>query len=152
MEHPLEPGRSSVLIPVSGVHDATARAVAYARSLKPAEIEAVFFAADPEETDRIIEEWTARSMAVPLALVDAPFRDIGPPLLAEIRRRTEQEDRIVTVVLPEFVVGHWWEHVLHNQTGLYIKRLLLLEPGVVVASVPYHLDGVDGDESVAMSA
>jgi amino acid transporter len=149
MEHPLEIGSSSVLIPVSGVHDATARAVSYARSLRPAEVEALFFAADPEESDRIIQDWVARRMAVPLALVDAPFRDIGPPLLAEVRRRTAQSGRIVTVVLPEFVVGHWWEHVLHNQTGLYIKRLLLLEPGVVVASVPYHLDDVDGEAEAA---
>ena len=149
MEHPLEPGSSSVLIPVSGVHDATARAVSYARSLRPAEIEAVFFAADPEESDRIIDEWSTRRMAVPLALIDAPFRDIGPPLLAEVRRRTEESGRIVTVVLPEFVVAHWWEHVLHNQTGLYIKRLLLLEPGVVVASVPYHLDDVEGEPAEA---
>ena len=88
-------------------------------------------------------------MTVPLALVDAPFRDIGPPLLAEVRRRTAEEGRTVTVVLPEFVVGHWWEHILHNQTGRYIKRLLLLEPGVVVASVPYHLDDVDGEPAEA---
>jgi hypothetical protein len=85
-------------------------------------------------------------MAVPLALIDAPFRDIGPPLLAEVRRYTSRSNDTVTVVLPEFVVTHWWEHVLHNQTGLYIKRLLLLEPGVVVASVPYHLDDTPGPE------
>ena len=77
--------------------------------------------------------------------------DIGPPLLAEVRRRTAEPGRIVTVVLPEFVVNRWWEHILHNQTGLYIKRLLLLEPGVVVASVPYHLD-MDDAEPVEASA
>ncbi|MFL5767852.1 MAG: hypothetical protein ACJ758_08430, partial [Actinomycetota bacterium] len=146
MEHPLETGPSSVLIPVSGVHDATARAVSYARSLRPAEVEAVFFATDPAESDAIIRDWGARRMTVPLALVDAPFRDIGPPLLAEVRRRTAGSGSVVTVVLPEFVVSHWWQHLLHNQTGLFIKRLLLLEPGVVVASVPYHLDDVDGDD------
>jgi amino acid transporter len=149
MEHPVEPGKNSVLIPVSGVHDATARAVAYARSLHPAEVEAVFFAADPEEIDRIIGDWTERRMAVPLALIDAPFRDIGPPLLAEVRRYTSRSNDTVTVVLPEFVVTHWWEHVLHNQTGLYIKRLLLLEPGVVVASVPYNLDETPGEPEPA---
>src|SRR3954447_5883083 len=152
MEHPLEPGANTVLIPVSGVHDATARAVSYAQSLRPAELEAVFFVTDPAESDDVIREWTGKRMTVPLALVDAPFRDIGPPLLAEVRRRTAEPGRIVTVVLPEFVVSRWWEHILHNQTGLYIKRLLLLEPGVVVASVPYHLDDVEGAEEVEATA
>jgi hypothetical protein len=78
-------------------------------------------------------------MDVPLAIVDSPFRDIGPPLLAEIRRRTRRGDTTVTIVLPEFVVNRWWEHALHNQTGFYIKRLLLLEPNVVVANIPVHL-------------
>jgi amino acid transporter len=145
MDHPLEPGRSTVLIPVSGVHDATARAVTYARSLNPSEIEALFFATDPEATDDIISDWSERNMAVPLAVIDAPFRDIGPPLLEEIRKYTSRGgDQTVTVVLPEFVVHRWWEQLLHNQTALYLKRLLLLEPGVVVVSVPYRLEDVPG--------
>jgi amino acid transporter len=129
----------AVLIPVSAVHEATARAVAYAKSLRPSEVEAVFFATDPDEVEGLIFEWWDKGMDVPLAIVDSPFRDIGPPLLAEIRRRTRRGDTTVTIVLPEFVVNRWWEHALHNQTGFYIKRLLLLEPNVVVANIPVHL-------------
>jgi amino acid transporter len=139
-QRPVEGRSHAVLIPVSAVHDATARAVAYARSLRPSEAEAVFFASDPEEVDGVISAWWDSGMNVPLAIVDAPFRDIGPPLLAEIRDRTRRGDTTVTVVLPEFVVNRWWEHALHNQTGLYIKRLLLLEPNVVVANVPVHIE------------
>jgi amino acid transporter len=136
---PLEPERSVVLIPVSSVHNATVRAVVYAKSLKPAHLEALFFAADPEELEQTFEEWGDWEMDIALSAIDAPFRDIAPPLLAEIRNHTTRGDTVVTVVLPEFVVRHWWEHLLHNQTGLYVKRLLLYEPRVVVTSVPYHL-------------
>jgi hypothetical protein len=80
---------------------------------------------------------------VPLAIVDASFRDIGEPLLAEVRRLTGRRDTMVNVVLPEFVVERWWEQFLHNQSGLYLKRLLLFEPRVVVTSVPYHLHEAD---------
>jgi hypothetical protein len=78
-------------------------------------------------------------MDIPLSIIDAPFRDIRRPLLAEVRRYTTHEDTVVTVVLPEFVVRRWWEHLLHNQIGLYIKRMLLFEPNVVVTSVPFHV-------------
>ena len=137
---PLEPERSVVLIPISAVHNATVRAVVYAKSLKPSHLEALFFSAEAEEVAHILDEWSKEwKMDVPLSLVDAPFRDITPPLLEEIRKHTSRGDTIVTVVLPEFVVRHWWEQILHNQTGLFIKKLLLHEPHVVVTSVPFHL-------------
>jgi amino acid transporter len=140
-DRPLEPERNVVLIPVSAVHDATVRAVAYAKSIHPSIVEGLYFASDPEEVETIQEEWASWELDVPLTIVDAPFRDIKPPLLAEIRRYTSRADTVVTVVLPEFVVRRWWEHLLHNQTALYIKRFLLFEPGVVVTSVPHRLDG-----------
>ena len=144
----LEPERSVVLIPVSGVHDATVRAVAYARSLNPALVQAMFFVTDPEEVGPVIEAWHERELGVPLVITEAPFRDIDPPLLEEIRANTERGDTVVTVILPELVPRHWWENLLHNQTAFAIKRLLLFEPGVVVTSVPFHLrvpEAPDGD-------
>jgi amino acid transporter len=143
-QRPLSKRSHAVLIPVSAVHDATARAVAYAKSLRPGDVEAVFFVTDPDEVQGVISDWWAHDMGVPLAIVDAPFRDIGPPLLAEIRHRTRRGDTTVTIVLPEFVVHRWWEQALHNQTGFYIKRLMLLEPNVVVANVPIHLGASAG--------
>jgi hypothetical protein len=136
---PLQGRSHAVLVPVSAVHDATAQAVAYAKSLRPGDVQAIFFATDPEQVQTVISDWWDHAMDVPLVIVDAPFRDIGPPLLEEIRQRTKRGDTTVTIVLPEFVVDRWWEQALHNQTGLYIKRLLLSEPNVVVASVPAHL-------------
>jgi hypothetical protein len=78
-------------------------------------------------------------MDIPLSVVEAPFRDFGAPLLQEIRHHTAREDTVVTVVLPEIVVRHWWEQPLHGQTALFFKRLLIFEPRVVVTSVPFRL-------------
>jgi amino acid transporter len=136
---PLEAIESVVLVPVSAVHAATARAVAYALTLKGTRVEAVFFVTDPEEEERIIDDWVRWDMRIPLSLVEDPFRDLTAPMLEEVRRYTAREGAIVTVVLPELVVHRWWEHLLHNNTALFLKRLLLFEPRVVVTSVPFHL-------------
>jgi amino acid transporter len=136
---PIERPRSEVIVPVSSVHDATVRAIVYAKSLQPSSVEAIHMAADPEEIPGVVEGWHDRRMDVPLVLVEAPFRDLGPPLLEEIRSRTARGDTVVTVVLPELVPEHWWQNLLHNQSALFFKRILLFEPDVVVTSVPYHL-------------
>ena len=140
---PVEPIRHVVLIPVSGVHAATARAVSYALSLEAAEIEAVYLSTDQGDEQELASAWIDWRMGVPLAIVDAPFRDLSEPMLEEVRRHTAREGTIVTVVLPELVVAHWWEQLLHGQSALFFKRLLLFEPGVVVTSVPFHISQVD---------
>jgi amino acid transporter len=141
---PVERPRSEVVIPVSSVHDATVRAVVYAKSLQPASIEALLMVTDPDDVAPVVSGWHDRRMDVPLVLVEAPFRDLGVPLLDEIRDRTSRGDTVVTVVIPELVPRHWWENVLHNQTALFFKRLLLFEPDVVVTSVPFHLGDPEG--------
>jgi hypothetical protein len=137
-ERPLEPTRHVVLMPVSAVHAGVARAVSYATSLN-ATAEAIFFRMDPEEEEHMLRDWLDWEMGIPLTIVDAPFRDLTGPVLEEVRRHTSREGTIVTVAIPELVVGHLWEHLLHNQTALFLKRLLLFEPRVVVTSVPFHL-------------
>jgi amino acid transporter len=136
---PVERPRSEVIVPVSTVHDATVRAVIYAKSLQPSSVEAIHMATDPEEIPKVVEGWHDRRMDVRLVLIEAPFRDLGPPLLEEIRSRTSRGDTVVTVVLPELVPDHWWQNLLHNQSALFFKRILLFEPDVVVTSVPFHL-------------
>ncbi|MDP9118714.1 MAG: APC family permease [Actinomycetota bacterium] len=139
---PVEPTRHVVLVPISSVHAATARAVSYALSLEAAEIEAVFLSADRGEEQEVAEAWIEWRMDIPLSIVDAPFRDLGQPMLEEVRRLTAREGTVVTIVLPELVVSHWWEQLLHTQSALFFKRLLLFEPGVVVTSVPFHVSQV----------
>ena len=139
---PVEPTRHVVLVPISSVHAATARAVSYALSLEASEIEAVYLSTDRGEEQEVAEAWIEWRMDIPLSIVDAPFRDLGEPMLEEVRRFTAREGTIVTVVLPELVVAHWWEQLLHTQSALFFKRLLLFEPGVVVTSVPFHVSQV----------
>jgi hypothetical protein len=149
-ERSLEFERNVCIVPVSAVHDATVRALVYAKSLTPARLEAIYLVEDPQEEEQIVREWRSqeREIDVPLTLVEAPFRDYGPPLLREIRRYTERPDTVVTVVLPEFVMRPYWRQFLfHNQTALFFKRLLLFEPGVIVVSVPIHVGLASGDGS-----
>jgi len=135
---PLVPPRTVALVLISGVKDATARAVSYARSLQAAETRALYFALEPGGLEEMQEHWFERGFDIRLDLVDAPFRDLTGPLLDEVRRFSSREDTVVAVVMPELLVKHWWQVPLHNQTALFVKRELLFEPRVILSSVPYR--------------
>jgi amino acid transporter len=135
----LIPEKTVALILVSAAHDATVRAVNYARSLQCNETRAVYFAFDPHEVEEIQEGWHRLGVAVALDIVEAPFRDLGPPILDEVRRITSVRGAIASVIVPELVVKKWWHNLLHNQRPLFIKRLLLFEPKTILSSVPYQL-------------
>jgi amino acid transporter len=133
------PKRAVGRILVSGAHAATMRAVNYAGTLGLADERAVFFAFEAEEADRVHREWQERRMPIPLEIEEAPFRDLGDPLLRHLRRITAEPDTVAVVVMPELIFSGT-ARLLHNQRALYIKRLLLFEPRVILASVPYRLD------------
>jgi amino acid transporter len=132
------PKRLAVRVLVAGVHGGSLRALNYAESLDVEDTRAVSFAFDGEEAARIERDWAAAGVSLPLDLSDAPYRDIGDPLLAYLRQLTADPDTAVNVVMPEIVV-RGWARVLHNQRALYLKRLLLFEPRVILSSVPYQL-------------
>jgi hypothetical protein len=123
---------------VSGVHAATVRAINYARTLGLPDTRAVFFAFSGEEAERMRRDWLGVGLQMPLEVVEAPFRDIGEPLLTYLRRLTADPDTAVAAIMPELVV-RGWSRLLHNQRALYVKRLLLFEPRVLLTSVPYQL-------------
>ena len=123
---------------LANVHAGSLRAVNYARSLGIADTRAVTFAADPEEAHAFEREWRRAALPLALDLSDAPYRDIGTPLRAYLRELTADGETVVNVVMPEIVV-RGWARLLHNKRALYIKRLLLFEPHVVLSSVPYQL-------------
>jgi len=134
----VEPRRAACLVPISSVHAASVRALVYARSLGFAETTAVFFSSDEADAAKIKRDWSRYSIPVPLEIVDAPFRDLGEPIRAYIGRITADPGSVAVVVMPELVV-HGTDRLLHNQRALYLKRLLLFEPRVILASVPYQL-------------
>ena len=136
-----EPARNYVVVLVSGVHNATLQAVEYAETLNPTDLRAVSFGLDPAATDKLAEQWMSYRVQAPLELEESPYRDIGQSLVKYIERFTpDGVDRVVTIVIPEFVVGRMRHQLLHGQTALLVKRHLLFQRGVVVASVPYHLE------------
>ena len=123
---------------VSDVHAASMRAVNYARTLDVLDTSAVFFASDADDAHRMREAWRRQAPRIQLEVHEAPYRDIGEPLLRYLRGLTADGETAVVVVMPELVV-RGWRRVLHNQRALYVKRLLLFEPHLILASVPYQL-------------
>jgi len=132
------PTKLVVRVLVSNMHAGAMRAIAYAQTLGIEDTRAVTFAFDEEEGKVFRAEWQRAGVTMPLDLDDAPYRDIGTPLLSYIRDLTADPDTVVNVVMPEMVV-HGWARVLHNQRALYIKRTLLFERHVILSSVPYQL-------------
>jgi amino acid transporter len=141
---PLIPERIEALVFVSSVHDATIRAINYAESLNAHRTRAIFLATEPEETPKFLEDWAERGIGIQLDIVEAPFRDLGPPLLEEVRRVTADPGTVASVVMPEFLVTRWWHRILHNNRALFVKRQLLFEERVILSSVPYRLGRSDG--------
>ena len=133
------PTRAVCRILVSGAHAASMRAVNYASTLGFNDTRAVYFAFDHDEAVRLEAEWYERQMAIQLEIEEAPFRDLGDPLLHYLRRITSDPDAVAVVIMPELVLTGS-ARLLHNQRALYIKRLLIFEPRVILASVPYRLD------------
>jgi amino acid transporter len=136
---PLIPERTVALVFVSAVNDATMRAVAYAETLEATVTRAIYFDLDPEAAHGMQEEWGASGMRIPLDIVETPFRDLTGPMLDEVRRFTVKPGTLALVVVPEFVVSKWRHLLLHNQNALFVKRLFLFEPNVVLSSVPFVL-------------
>ena len=133
-----EPSRLVARVLVSGVNAVSMRAVNYARTLEVDDVRAVHFAFSADDAREIKEEWRHHGPRIPLEVVDAPYRDVGRPLLGYLRDLTAEEGTEVLVLMPElFTRG--WRRLLHNQKALYVKRLLLFEPHVILASVPYQL-------------
>jgi amino acid transporter len=132
------PQRAVCRILVSGAHAASMRAVNYAGTLGFADTKALFFAFDSEEAERLRSDWAERGMRLPLEVEEAQFRDIGDPLLGYLRRITADPYAVAVVIMPELIFSGP-ERLLHNQRALYIKRLLLFEPRVILTSVPYRL-------------
>jgi amino acid transporter len=151
------PSRIHAVVLVSKLHKPALRALAYARASRPATLEALTVGVDPTETEALLAEWDERDIPVPLRVLDSPYREVTRPVVDYVRAKRRDSPRdIVDVYVPEYVVGHWWEALLHNQSALRLKTRLRFTPGVVVVSVPYQLKSsqlaADRPESFAAGA
>ncbi|WP_019969357.1 APC family permease [Mycobacterium sp. 141] len=135
------PSRNHTVVLVSKLHLPTKRALAYARATRPDVLEAITVSVDDAETRALVHQWEDSDISVPLKVIASPYREITRPVLDYVRRVTNESPRtVVTVFIPEYVVGHWWEQVLHNQSALRLKGRLLFMPNVMVTSVPWQLN------------
>lgn len=136
------PSRVHALVLVSRFNEAVLRALSYARATRPSTLTALTVCVDEDEARALERDWIHADVPIRLTLLDSPFRDITEPVVEHVLRlRTDNPRDLVVVFVPEYVVEKWWEGLLHNQSALRLKLRLLTVPGVVVTSVPYHLEG-----------
>jgi len=133
--------RHTVVVPISGIHRGVIGALQYAKAIAPCEVKAVYVDINEEATQALREKWERWGADVKLIVLPSPYRSITRPFLNYLDEiKGQQNGEMITVVLPEFVPARWWQHVLHNQSSLLLKGALLFKKGIIVTSVPYHLE------------
>ncbi len=139
------PSRNHAVVLVSNMQLPTLRALAYARATRPDVLEALTVDVDDVDTRKLTAAWEGSDVTVPLKVVASPYREVTGPVLDYVKRISKEAPRtVVTVFIPEYVVGHWWEGLLHNQSALRLKTRLLFMPNVMVTSVPWQLNSSEG--------
>ena len=138
---PLRPIKHSVIVPISGIHRGVIGALQYAQSIASDRVQAVYVDFEEEATANLKDKWERWGAGIQLIVLPSPYRELTRPLLRHINRLAKENgNEIITVVLPEFIPAKWWQHILHNQSSLLLKGSLLFKRGVIVTSVPYHLE------------
>ncbi|MFD7134298.1 APC family permease [Streptomyces sp. NPDC059894] len=146
----VRPSRVHSVLLISKIHRPTLRALAYAKLMRSDTLEALTVNVDPAETKALRAEWERRGIEVPLKVLDSPYREVTRPVIEYVKSlRRESPRDAVSVIIPEYVVGHWYEHLLHNQSALRLKGRLLFTPGVMVTSVPYQLQSSEAAKNRA---
>ncbi len=131
------PAQVHAVVLVSNLLAPTLRALAFAQATAPASIRAVFVAVEGAD-DPLPREWEQRGVPVPLVVIESPYRETVRPVQLYVRQlRRDYPGDVISIIIPEYVVGHWWQNLLHNQTALRLKARLLFEPWVAVTSVPW---------------
>ena len=139
-DEPTLPSRIHAIVLISSWHKATQRALMFAKATRPDTLTALTVNVDIAETRALVHEWEELNVDVPLKVIESPYREITRPVVDYIKKQRKSGPRdVVNVYIPEYVVGRWWENVLHNQSSLRLKGRLLFESGVMVTSVPWQL-------------
>ena len=134
------PSRVHAIVYVERVRRPAVRALSYARAGRPSTIEALTVNNDRAALEVVKKRWYALGIPVPLSVIDSPYRDTVEAVVSYVRRRRKKSPRdILVVYLPEFVVKHWWQRILHRRTVRRLKQALLHEPGVMTATVPWAM-------------
>jgi amino acid transporter len=143
----------TVVILVGSVNVGVLKAVAYARSMSPDRLIAVSVVTSAEEEEALVDAWEAFDLPVELRTIYSPFRDLTGPVMQMIDELdAERPDDVVTVVIPEFVVEHWWDQALHNQSALIIRSKLRQRPNTAILSVPVQVGDIADAASTVRSS
>jgi hypothetical protein len=131
-----------VIVPINGINRAVVQAVNFGRAIAN-DVRAVYVTDDQDDAEELRDRWERQFPAVPLMIVQSPYRAIVSPVIAfldtlDSRRLTDSEIPVTIVVLPEYVARHWWDRVLYNQTAKRLKAALVGRPHTVIADVPYR--------------
>ncbi len=147
------PSRVHAVVLVSRLHEPALRALSYARATRPSTLTALTVQVDAQETERLVRAWARADLPVSLTTLYSPYREITAPIIEYIARiRRDSPNDLVAVFVPEYVVGHWWESLLHNQSALRLKLRLRLLGNVMVTSVPYQLSGASREVALEAAA
>ncbi|MBI2941858.1 MAG: amino acid permease, partial [Chloroflexi bacterium] len=147
-ETPLSPEmiHTRVIVPIASLNVPARQALAFAQAIARGDrdVVAVHVTDDAAEAAALQQQWEQAGYTNPLVIIESPYRSLAGPLLAYVDAlKADHPSDTIAVILPEYVPSHWWEHFLHNQTALRLKAALLFVPGVIVASVPYHVGRLD---------
>ncbi len=135
------PARNHVVVLVSKLHKPTLRALAYAKATRPDTLTALTVNNDDDATRALLAEWERLDLPISLTVLESPYREITRPVVAYVKQLRKDGPRdLVTVFIPEYVVGHWWETLLHNQSAIRLISRLRYQPGVMVTSVPWQME------------
>ncbi len=136
--------RDHAIVLVGKLNKPVLKALDYAIAARHETIEAIHVSIDDSATEELERQWVEHNIKIPLRVLDSPYRDISVPLIKYIKAcRVTNGSEIVTVYTPQFIVGHWWENLLHNHKARRIRHKLMLTHGVMVALVPWLLDSSD---------
>ena len=132
------------IVLVGRMQKPTLKALDYAIAARHDSLEAVHVSIDDESTKQLKKDWVKQNIHVKLRILSSPYRDLSHPLIQYIKsRREEHGSEVITVYMPQYIVGHWWENILHNHKARRIRQKLMLVHGVTVALVPWLLDSSD---------
>ncbi|MGY2082516.1 APC family permease [Blastococcus sp. SYSU DS0539] len=144
------PSKVHAVVLVSKVHKPTLRALAFARATRPDALTALTVNVDDAETRALQAAWERYDIPVPLTVLESPYREITRPVLDYVKSiRRDSPRELVVVFVPQYVVGHWWENVLHNQSALRLRARLQFQPGVMITTVPWLLESTAGHDDDA---
>ncbi|MFD2094149.1 APC family permease [Blastococcus deserti] len=139
------PSKVHAIVLVAKVHKPTLRALAFARATRPDQLTALTVNVDDAETRALQADWERYDIPVPLTVVESPYREITRPVLDYVKAiRRDSPRELVVVFVPQYVVGHWWENLLHNQSALRLRARLQFQPGVMITTVPWQLESSIG--------